>query len=201
MNRDAFRAILLGCCLLAGLADAFVVKQPTMRGLLGLLLMIGAALVLFAMRKKGEAVEKPEKPAKAEKAPKVKGKAAPATPRKSFGRRPSKTAVALAELRQELEVHQQIMTELATRLAQSDQLRISTSKALDERVTVLETAQEQATMALHESRQQRQRDVERLQERVAAQKNELAALAEVLTPATNGHEHVLPFQATAGGTS
>jgi hypothetical protein len=200
MNREGFRAILLGGVLLAGVADAVVVKHPTERMLLGLVLLVAAALVLFAMRDSKQPQEVQERvaepaaslPAVPEPAPlELAAPVAPPVPVSKFRkqlslrdllpmRRGSKLEAVLGELREQLELQQQLTAELRMKLGHHDGLRRAMWQTIDERFAALEAVQQNEVAALRAARDHHSAGIEKLQERLEAHKREVAALTDVL---------------------
>ena len=201
MSRQGFRATLLGGVLLAGIADAVVVKHPTERMLLGVALLVAAALVLFAMRdsRQPQGEQEPAAdpgaslPALPEPAPLEPAPAPVAAPvpvssfRKPLSlrdllplRRRSKIEAVLTELREQLELQQQTTAELRMKLGHHDGLRRAMWQTIDERFAALEAVQQNELAALRAARDRHSAGVEKLQARLEAHKREVAALTEVL---------------------
>jgi len=197
MQREGFRAILLGGCLLAAVVDALVVKHSGERLLLGFVLLVGAGLVLFATRDSRQPRQTDEVEAeRVATLPAVPEPAAVATvpvpapatkSRKQLSlkdllpkRGPSKLDAALAEVRQQLEAQNQLMAELRMKLGHHDGLRRAMWQTIDERFAALEAVQQNEVAELREGRERHRAGIEKLQERVEAHKRELTALTQVL---------------------
>jgi len=203
VNREGFRAVLLGAVLLAALADAVVVKHSSERMLLGLGLLVAAALVLFSMRgskEPDEAAEPTAQPAAA--LPAVPEPAAPApvavatadesapVPTARSGRRLSlrdllparrgaRIEAALDDLRRQLDAQQQLTAELRLKLGHHDGLRRAMWQTIEDRFTAIETTQRGEVAALREARERHSAGIEKLQARLEAHTREVAALTQV----------------------
>ena len=202
MKREGFRAILLGGCLLAAAADALVVKSSTERGLLGLALLVGAALVLFGTRgsrdaktaeelstELGSSLPAVQEPAAAPvpapaptpaQAPEPKARKQLSLRGLLPAKRTSKVDTALAEIRRELEAQQQLTSELRVKLGHQDGLRRAMWQTIEDRFNGIEAAQRNEIAALRQAREHHRAGIENLQERLETHKRELAALEQVL---------------------
>jgi hypothetical protein len=196
MNSDALRASLLVGCLLAGVFDAVAVHAMQLRLLLGLLLVVLAAIVLRLTRQAAAA------PAEATASPgeaiAITGAetATPAAAKKPREKKPAKPFLPTRRppLRKQVEVLTQVTAELSMKLAHHDGLRHAMWTTLDGRITDLETMQANELTSLREGRERHHAAVGQLQERVDAHKRALASLLEVLNPGQPAPARLLESQ-------
>ena len=180
MGRNTLRSILLICCLVAAMYDAFVLKHFLPRLVLGVVLLASALIAMRATRVSGEEDEEEVVQSRSLRLP---------------GRRTAELLAAMDELREDLETQQAVTAELAMKLGHHDGLRAAMWKTLDGRLTQVETTQTQEGATLREANGRHHDDVDKLRNRMETHKRALAALTDVLAPVAPAPASVAPAPA------
>jgi hypothetical protein len=173
MSNQKRRFYLLGGCLVLAAFAALVIHQPGLRLIVCGALLVAAALsvlVTSESRQSGSTEPKPAEPA------------TPAKPSRQLlpKRKPSPLLLIIDALRQQLEAHELVISELSIKLGHNDGLRTAMWNNLDRRMSEVEATQQNELVALREARERHQLTVVKLQESVEAHNREMAALSEVL---------------------